>query len=155
MEMIMRTAIRGVALIALISMTAPVHAMTDAECVAEFTKADANKDGKLTGSELDRYAAAMRIAGSKSPASALARTEFIDSCKAGTFVVRKVEAGAPFAGANSFTEQQAKDRAVWFGLKSITGLKKDAKGIWRGTAVDGAEKNVSFAVDYKGNVVVK
>ena len=60
--------------------------------------------------------------------------------------------GAPLEGANSFTENQAKDRVVAAGFSNVSALTKDEKGIWRGTAVkDG--KTVNIAVDYKGNVV--
>ena len=60
--------------------------------------------------------------------------------------------GAPVAGANSFTENQAKDRAMAAGFTSVSALTKDENGIWRGTASkDGNTVNV--AVDYKGNVV--
>ena len=37
-------------------------------------------------------------------------------------------------------------------IKTPMPLKKDDKGIWRGTALRG-NQNVSVAVDYKGNVV--
>ena len=60
--------------------------------------------------------------------------------------------GAPVAGANSFTEVQAKDRAIGAGYVSVSALTKDADGIWRGTAMkDGKSGNI--AVDFKGNVV--
>jgi putative membrane protein len=55
-------------------------------------------------------------------------------------------------GANSFTEAQAKDRALAAGLTSVSSLVKDGDGIWRGTAMkDGKTRKV--AVDFKGNVV--
>ena len=60
--------------------------------------------------------------------------------------------GAPVAGANSFTEGQAKDRAVAHGFSSVSDLKKDGDGIWRGSAMQDG-KAVQVAVDYKGNVV--
>ena len=65
---------------------------------------------------------------------------------------RKADAGAPLKGANSFTEGQAKDRAVAHGLGNVSGMKKDNDGIWRGTAMQDG-KQVQIAVDYKGNVV--
>ena len=59
----------------------------------------------------------------------------------------------PVAGANSFTEGQAKDRAIGHGgVDAVTGFKKDDDGIWRGTGTQ-AGKTVEIAVDYKGNVV--
>ncbi len=64
----------------------------------------------------------------------------------------KAVPGAPVAGANSFTESQAKARIEANGFANVTGLKKDDQSIWRGTATkDG--KQVSVALDYQGNVV--
>ena len=68
------------------------------------------------------------------------------------FMAKAPEAGAPLKGANSFTEAQAKDRALAAGLTSVASLVKDGDGIWRGSAMkDG--KAVKVAVDFKGNVV--
>jgi len=59
---------------------------------------------------------------------------------------------APEAGANSFTEAQAKDRIVAAGFTSVSSLAKDGDGVWRGNAMkDG--KAAKVAVDFKGNVV--
>ena len=59
--------------------------------------------------------------------------------------------GAPVAGANSFTEGQAKSRIEGQGFKDVTGLKKDDNGIWRATASkDGRSHQVSL--DFQGNV---
>ena len=61
-------------------------------------------------------------------------------------------AGAPVAGANSFTENQARKRIEDMGYTNVMGLKKDDQSIWRGTAMkDGATMPV--ALDFKGNVV--
>lgn len=61
---------------------------------------------------------------------------------------------APVAGANSFTESQARGRIEERGFAQVTDLKKDDKGIWRGTAMkDG--KSVAVALDYQGNVVAQ
>ncbi len=59
---------------------------------------------------------------------------------------------APVPGANSFTEGQAKSHIEDAGYSNVSGLAKDANGIWRGQAQkDG--KNISVALDYQGNVV--
>ncbi|MGE6784501.1 PepSY domain-containing protein [Ensifer adhaerens] len=59
---------------------------------------------------------------------------------------------APVAGANSFTEAQAKDRLTEAGYTEVTGLKLDDKGVWRATATkDG--KPMQVALDYQGNIV--
>lgn len=62
--------------------------------------------------------------------------------------------GAPAAGANSFTEGQAKSRIEAAGYSNVSGLTKDKDGIWRGKgAKGGSTHNVSL--DYQGNVVAK
>jgi len=60
--------------------------------------------------------------------------------------------GAPVAGANSFTEGQAKSRIESHGFTNVGGLKKDSDGVWRGTATQ-AGKSVKVSVDFQGNVV--
>ena len=60
--------------------------------------------------------------------------------------------GAPVAGANSFTEAQAKSRIEAKGYASVSGLKKDNAGVWRGMAKQG-DKAVKVSVDFQGNVV--
>lgn len=57
-------------------------------------------------------------------------------------------------GANSFTEDQAKDRIEKAGYMGLKDLKKDDRGVWNATGMkDG--KTVSIALDYQGNVVAK
>lgn len=57
----------------------------------------------------------------------------------------------PVAGANSFTEGQAKSRIESQGYTNVSGLTKDDQGIWRGKAMkDG--KNVNVALDFHGDV---
>ena len=59
---------------------------------------------------------------------------------------------APVAGANSFTESQARARIQEKGFQDVKDLKKDDKGVWRGMAMkDG--KSVAVALDYQGNIV--
>ncbi len=62
--------------------------------------------------------------------------------------------GAPVAGANSFTEGQAKSRIEANGFANISGLKKDDSGVWRGKAMkDG--KSIDVSLDFQGNVVAR
>src|SRR6478672_8580958 len=62
--------------------------------------------------------------------------------------------GAPVAGANSFTEGQAKSRLESNGYSNVTALQKDDAGVWRGKAQkDG--KPVDVSLDFQGNVVAK
>jgi len=61
---------------------------------------------------------------------------------------------APVAGANSFTEAQAKERIEEAGYTDVKGLKLDDKGVWQATAMkDG--KSVSVTLDYQGNVTAQ
>ena len=62
------------------------------------------------------------------------------------------QANAPVAGANSFTESQAKSRIEKMGFADITDLKKDDNGVWRGRAMKGGQR-VDVSVDYQGNVI--
>ena len=59
--------------------------------------------------------------------------------------------GAPVAGANSFTEGQAKSRIEDKGFKNVSDLKKDDNGVWRGKATKGGSSS-SVSVDFQGNV---
>lgn len=61
-------------------------------------------------------------------------------------------ATTPAAGANSFTEGQAKSRIEAAGFTNVSDLQKDDKGIWRGRAQRGGQQ-VSVALDFQGNVV--
>ena|SRR6516164_4008420 len=61
--------------------------------------------------------------------------------------------GAPAAGANSFTEAQAKSRIEAAGYSNVSGLIKDKDGIWRGKASRGSTTVVDVTLDYQGNVV--
>jgi hypothetical protein len=62
--------------------------------------------------------------------------------------------GAPVAGANSFTEGQAQSRIEAKGYTNVGSLKKDTKGVWRGTAMrDG--KSVDVSLDFEGNIVAR
>jgi hypothetical protein len=63
-------------------------------------------------------------------------------------------ANNPVAGANSFTEGQAKSRIESNGYTNVSGLKKDDQGVWRGKAQkDGKTTDVSL--DFQGNVVAR
>ena len=60
--------------------------------------------------------------------------------------------GGLAAGANSFTETQAKSRIEASGYANVSALKKDEKGVWRATAMkDG--KSVQVSLDTEGKVV--
>ena len=62
--------------------------------------------------------------------------------------------GAPVAGANSFTEGQAKSRIEDKGFTSVSGLAKDNAGVWRGKAMQSG-KSVNVSIDFQGNVVAR
>jgi opacity protein-like surface antigen len=62
------------------------------------------------------------------------------------------QVNAPVAGANSFTEGQAKSRIEKMGFADVTDLKKDDSGVWRGRAMKGGQM-VDVSVDYQGNVI--
>ena len=137
-----------------LALTMPAWAASDAECQDMWKKADANSDGVLSDNESMRYVALMRV-GNRTVATEgrITQAEFLDACKNDLYAPHKADAGAPLKGANSFTDGQAKDRAIAHGgLQSVSDLKKDDDGIWRGTGTQDG-KTVQIAVDYKGNVV--
>jgi len=57
----------------------------------------------------------------------------------------------PVAGANSFSEAQARHLIESKGYTGVSALMNDRHGIWYGTASLGAAR-VHVYVDYKGNV---
>ena len=62
--------------------------------------------------------------------------------------------GAPAAGANSFTEGQAKSRIESNGYANVSDLRKDDQGVWRGKAMkDG--KSVNVSLDFQGNIIAQ
>lgn len=144
------------ALVAATLLVAPSFAavaMTDAECTNAWQTADVNKDGNLTEAEAARYHAALRVADKPVAGGNLTQAQFLLHCKAGLFDTTQAAVGAPLEGANSFTEGQAKDRAIAQGMTNVSAMTKDDKGVWRGTADHGG-KQVKVGVDFKGNVVI-
>ena len=63
----------------------------------------------------------------------------------------KNNSNRPVAGANSFTEGQAKSRIEAAGFTNVTALKKDDNGVWRGKASKGGSAT-DVSVDFQGNV---
>ena len=61
---------------------------------------------------------------------------------------------APVAGANSFTEDQARKRIMEAGYTDVTGLRKDDQGVWRGKASKGGT-SADVSLDFQGNVASK
>lgn len=59
---------------------------------------------------------------------------------------------APVAGANSFTEGQARSRIEAAGFANVTDLQKDDQGVWRGRAMRNGN-SVAVGLDFQGNVV--
>jgi hypothetical protein len=59
---------------------------------------------------------------------------------------------APVAGANSFTEAQARGRLEAHGYTNVSRLTEDDQSIWRGKATKGGTL-VNVAIDYQGNIV--
>jgi hypothetical protein len=60
----------------------------------------------------------------------------------------------PVAGANSFTEGQAKSRFESNGYTNVAGLRKDESGVWRGKATKNG-KQVDVSLDFQGNVIAR
>jgi hypothetical protein len=131
----------------------PAFAASEADCQAMWKKADTNNDGVLSEQESLQYSAMMRVHEKTLPPDGkLTKAAFLEACKGDVYAPRKIDAAAPLKRSNSFTEGQAKDRAMAAGFTSVSSMKKGGDGIWRGTAMQDG-KSVPVAVDYKGNVV--
>jgi hypothetical protein len=65
-----------------------------------------------------------------------------------------VDAAQPLPGANSFTENQVRERLASAGFGAVENLRKDERGVWRGAAMRNGAR-VDVAVDYRGNVFPK
>jgi hypothetical protein len=130
-------------------------ATSEADCTAQWKSADGNGDGVLQGPEADRYLAYYRVRAQTTPVDGtISQKDFMQACEHDVFLAKAPEAGAPLKGANSFTESQAKDRALAAGFTSVSSLVKDGDGIWRASAMkDG--KATKVAIDFKGNVVAE
>ncbi|WP_421996654.1 PepSY domain-containing protein [Reyranella sp.] len=138
-----------------VGLSSTAWASSDEHCAAEWKSADGNGDGELVGPEAERYLAYYRVRAQVEPVQGrIGREEFMRACRNDVFMAKAPDDGAPLKGANSFTEEQAKDRAKAAGYSSIASLKKDGDGVWRGNGMkDG--KATDIAVDYKGNVVAQ
>jgi hypothetical protein len=62
--------------------------------------------------------------------------------------------GAVEAGANSFTEGQARSRMEAQGFTNIQGLAKDEQGIWHGRAMQNG-RSVEVMLDYRGRIATR
>ena len=143
-----------------LGFAAPANAATEAECEVLRNGPTVSASGKLSPAYSKALANSGRVVaadGTVDPAV------FMEACKLGVFssvettatnVSMAPEPGAPFPGANSYTETQAREHIESAGFTSVSGLKKDDQGIWRATAMK-TGKPMTVALDYKGNVVAK
>lgn len=131
----------------------PAAPAATADCEAEFGRLDADGDGFLTVTEAPRDHARAAIDNISVTGQGISRDNWLTLCSSPHWQSNQPEEGAPFEGANSFTEEQARDRAAAWQITGIGSLALDDKGIWRGTGtLDGTA--VDFAIDYRGNVVI-
>lgn len=122
------------------------------DCEEDFRTRDADGNGFLTEAESPRDLARAELGDATIANEGLPRDLFLQLCTSEDWQETTPEAGAPFEGANSFTEAQARQRAIAWNVTELSPLTMDDLGIWRGTGKVGAEA-VSVAIDYKGNVV--
>ncbi|EHM02851.1 hypothetical protein HMPREF9946_00756, partial [Acetobacteraceae bacterium AT-5844] len=59
----------------------------------------------------------------------------------------------PAAGANSFTEGQARRRIEEAGFTDVQNLRKDEQGVWRGQGMRNGTR-ADVGLDFRGNVVI-
>lgn len=142
----------SVAIAASLLVSGIASAKSASDCLTIWNASAGETATTLPTDKGARYYAALRVSGKTVEDGKLTKEAFITDCEAGLFDAKAVDAGAPLKGANSFTENQAKDRAVWYGYADVSKLEKDADGIWRGTGtLEG--KQMKVAIDFKGNVV--
>lgn len=105
-----------------ISPPTALAAMTSADCEAKWKRADTNGDSMINETVSASYFAYCRIMGKAMADDKLDKAQFMTDCRAGIYGQAAVGAGTPFEGANSFTETQAKDRAIAHGFVVRSGL---------------------------------
>lgn len=130
----------------------PTAAVSAADCAAGFARLDADGNGFVSQTEAPRETARASIDGIVPGDDGLTEDEFTRICTSAVWSQQTPEAGAPFEGANSFTEEQARERAIAWNVTAVSALALDDQGIWRGTGTVGGNA-VSVAIDFKGNVV--
>ncbi|MCX5580496.1 PepSY domain-containing protein [Kaistia terrae] len=86
--------------------------------------------------------------------AAFAAPAFAEEAKTPAVADEQTNPAAPVAGANSFTEDQARARVADAGYTDVSALVKDSEGIWRGKASKGGAM-MDVAVDFQGNVTSK
>lgn len=153
-----------------LSLTSPAWPATESECRALWQRNDTNSDTLLARDESAARYRALALERGRTVANMgqMSRDEFISHCRAGAFAMAgsaptsaetgsvtavQAAAGELAAGANSFTEAQARTRIERMGYATEGALKKDSNGIWRGTASRDGER-FSAGVDYRGHVVL-
>lgn len=87
-------------------------------------------------------------------AASFAMPAFAEEAKTPAVAGDQTNPAAPVAGANSFTEGQARDRITDAGYTDVSALMKDDNGIWRGKASKGGAV-MDVQVDFQGNVTSK
>ena len=121
------------------------------DCEAQFTALDTDANGYLSESEAPREFARSRVDAVTLDANGIGKDTMLAQCANTQWANVQQDDGAPLEGANSFTEAQARDRALSRNVTEVSPLVLDDKGIWRGIGkIDDAE--VDVAVDFKGNV---
>lgn len=150
-QMLLKTKVAIILACATLPVSSVWAQAAPASC-AEYSTLDTDGNGRLSVAEAASAHARARVDNITIDADGLTAEQYAQICQAEHWSARTPEEGAPFEGANSFTEEQARDRAVAWDFTDVSALTKDDKGIWRGTAKQGAN-SVSIAIDYKGNVV--
>lgn len=132
--------------------SAPAQPENEMNCSNQFSSLDKDGNAVLTEEEAPAIYAKSRIDNRMIAEAGYTKEEFLAACEKRSFDRPVLDKGAPLEGSNSFTEGQAQDRAVVWGVGSVSALTQDDKGIWRGTGTQDG-KTVNVAIDYKGNVV--
>lgn len=112
------------------------------------TALDVNADGHLSQAEAELAYARSRVGDVTVGNQGISKDEYAALCASPDWAENIPEEGAPFEGANSFSEEQARDRAVARNVIAVSALTLDEQGIWRGRGTLNDE-TVSIAIDYR------
>ena len=140
--MTMRPIITGLALLGALAFAQGAQAQTT-------TDSSANTPATTPGSAMDKTLGTNATGTNPNGANAGVNAAGGDSNQA--IATTTANAMQPAHGANSFSQGEAQGRIANHGFQNVSSLRKDADGVWRGTATKDGQQ-VQVWLDYKGNV---
>ena len=134
-------------------VTLPAMSASYTDCTKLLKSADIYSAGKLS----EPYRSALVKSGRAVAADgSVDRITITNGCNSGAFnsILSSKDERGPNNDLAEFTEPKARAHFEKAGYKSIVGLKKDSKGIWRaGGLCDG--NSVAITLDQSGNITAE